>query len=514
MLTLRHAELFLLAGIFAALPCVPANAEQVTFQQGAAIPELSVGSYAGTEDTMLILWAAGNNFGGREDFDVGNFNNSWSGRSLVRYDLTALADNYSQITDVTLRLTETTASYSPAGSGAVQVFQFADANAGWQEGSFVSGGAGNPAAGDSTWNHRNAPGTSWAGSGGAGTAGVDFVNTVVASTPYTTSTTGTFDLEFQSDVGFMKTWISGGTNAGFYLRNSVENATNRVNFYSSEHGTVSSRPALMIDYLAPVSSGPVQQGTIAHWTFDDVVGAVGVEDIVNGNNATLTNTNPLTVRASGQIGRALDLDGVNDYAITSAPGIGNGSSALTLSIWVNPDAKSNWDGFLTSTGTDFFGLQMDGDDAANQGQDFHFRAKSHALSTNVDVPLNEGSHVVGVWESGAFMSLYLNGELIGHTTSVPSGLVNVNQWVIGSDRLLLNDGGRYFNGLLDDAALWNRALSALEVESLYVAGLAGINASHAELVPEPQSMALLLLGACAGLGICRRARSKARRRER
>jgi len=71
-------------------------------------------------------------------------------------------------------------------------------------------------------------------------------------------------------------------------------------------------------------------------------------------------------------------------------------------------------------------------------------------------------------------------------------------WYLGSDRLI---GGRWFDGLIDDTGIWDRALSVHEIQQLYYGGLQGIDLAHASIVdvPEPATM-MLLTAAVGGLG--------------
>lgn len=242
------------------------------------------------------------------------------------------------------------------------------------------------------------------------------------------------------------------------------------------------------------SSTSIQtDGMIAHWTFDQAPYSPLANDSKNSNNATLTNMTPASDWVTGKIGGALDFDGTNDYAITG-PNIGDGATALTLSVWVKADSTSDWDGFLTSSGPTFFSLQMD-NTVTTPGHDIHFRALGAALDTDSAIPIGEWVHYAGVWESGTAFEIYENGVLIA-SDAAPSGVVDVDNWYLGRDREI---AGRYFDGQLDDAALWTRALTEYEILGLYQDGLAGLNASQATpVVPEPSA---IMLAACGLMGL-------------
>lgn len=237
-------------------PAPSTFAQTAVFQNGTTAPFVG-GTYTGVQDTMLLNNLGGqtdNNFGARTDLDVGTFSGSNSARhALLRFDLTSMAGQYSTITGVTLRLTfsDTLASFNITTSNTVEVHQVSAANTGWIEG---AGSSTVGTGGESTWDYRNQGGStaSWAGSGGASTPGVDFLATTVASTPWSGSPAvgTTFDLVF-TDTTFFTDWIS-GINSGLFLGDATENVSgeNRINFYSSEFGTVAFRPQLIVSYTA------------------------------------------------------------------------------------------------------------------------------------------------------------------------------------------------------------------------------------------------------------------------
>jgi hypothetical protein len=478
-------------------------AATVTFQQGANTALLGVTAYAGTDDAMLIQWYTNGNFGGRADFDVGQ-NGASVAHSLIRFDLSALHDRVETINSVTLRLSETAASYSPAGSGTVELYQLAAANTGWIEG---TSSGGTPATGWVTWNNRAEATSPWAGSAGASTAGVDYVNTLLASAPYTTSTTGTFDLTLSGDLSFVKSWAQGGTNAGFYLKEATGASTNRINFYSSENGTAANRPMLIIDYT-PRQPGYVQQGMIGHWHFDQPAGNTQAYDSVNANSAALTGMDATTDWTSGAIGNALDFDGSNDQA-TASVGQAAGATELTMSIWAkraagNQDHAGLWI-HRVGTSADVTGFNV----AVNSSNKVQFRIMGTGLdSPNGDFPADgQWHHLVGTWKAGQFMRLYIDGDLVSSSTVAPSGgLTASDLWRFGFDPAAST---RYFAGQLDDGALWSRALSQMEVQWLYESGLKGLDAALAT-VPEPGSFVLLALGGFAGLLVFGRRKNRAR----
>lgn len=247
------------------------HADIVIFQDGATTPFLG-GTYSGTRDTMLYSNGGGyfnsttDNRGIVPSFDVGNagaLGTDANRRAIIKFDISSLAGQYTTINSVTLRLT---ASGNVAGSQTINLFRLADANANWAEGSGGGGATYGPEdAGGSTWAYKlqdtypnEFSGTQWAGggttgsaNGGAGVAGVDYINSSLASFIYNTTNGAsgqTVDFVF-NDLSFINQWVT-GTNAGLILRQAVENTSTQqlVGFNSREATTQSLRPQLIINY--------------------------------------------------------------------------------------------------------------------------------------------------------------------------------------------------------------------------------------------------------------------------
>jgi hypothetical protein len=89
------------------------------------------------------------------------------------------------------------------------------------------------------------------------------------------------------------------------------------------------------------------------------------------------------------------------------------------------------------------------------------------------IPTGALSHVVGIWTSNQ-MALYINGNLSG--TEVLSETPDYSRWPyaaigVNSGDIPYHDN---YGGLIDDLAIYNRALSAQEISELYEFFVLGI----------------------------------------
>jgi autotransporter-associated beta strand protein len=200
-------------------------------------------------------------------------------------------------------------------------------------------------------------------------------------------------------------------------------------------------------------------GLRAYYPFSELSGST-IDDVSPSDfNATAnggvgygnTSQNPL-------LGTALSFNGSNAYLSTaSATALGlNGS--FTASAWINAADTS---GDKTIFGTD----------AASTNIGLHLvirNGKMHMGFHGNDTPgvqaisANTWYHVTWRYDAATQeQTIFVNGaqdaKTGGHAPFAGTGTVNIGRW----------NSGNYFNGLIDEAAIFNRALTDAEIAGLY-----------------------------------------------
>lgn len=224
-------------------------------------------------------------------------------------------------------------------------------------------------------------------------------------------------------------------------------------------------------------------GLVGLWSFNgpDISGTTAYDRSGSGNNGTLTNG---PTAAAGISGQALSFDGSNDLVSAGSPVTLDNLTNLSVSFWANPDAipasnDPNLVGKISVGFTSGWGAQACDTSAANcsgasDNISFvrHFATNPGRWRTPADsLPAGTWSHVV-VTHDGTTNAptIYVNGVSQALTTvQTPSGSLTSdasNDLIIGN----VSDASDPFDGKIDEVRVYNRALSATEIESLYRLG--------------------------------------------
>jgi hypothetical protein len=230
---------------------------------------------------------------------------------------------------------------------------------------------------------------------------------------------------------------------------------------------------ILIAGLSMVSCDSVLaiDGMISYWRLDEGSGstaydAMGVNDgAINGPQWTV-----------GVVRNALAFDGLDDYVVLPDSPSLSPTSALTLESWIRPH-----DLF-----TDQHIISTAGPGPSPFGHDYYIRLVDQGLEFRInDVPFfvrdavtqaDEWLHVAATYDQNQGLRIiYLNGtELIRASFSSP---INTGHtWTtigLNARRLAFGDLFRAFNGIIDEVAIYDRALTAAEVQEHYRNGLNG-----------------------------------------
>jgi len=220
---------------------------------------------------------------------------------------------------------------------------------------------------------------------------------------------------------------------------------------------------------APATAAPTDPGLaalVAYYPFEG-----DAKDIAGkGYNGTLVNDPTFTDSKVG-LGRALSLDGVNDFVELPIGNLISTLTSATISAWINfaTSSTGSWVRvFDFGTGTTVY-MFLSPRQGTTGTMRFAITTTSNTGESGVNSPrvLSAGWHHVAVVIDGTArtLRLYLDGESVasGTTTVLPKDLGVTTQNWLGRSQWSA-DG--YYQGLIDDFRIYNKALSAGEVRYL------------------------------------------------
>ncbi|MCP4257865.1 MAG: LamG domain-containing protein [Planctomycetes bacterium] len=221
--------------------------------------------------------------------------------------------------------------------------------------------------------------------------------------------------------------------------------------------------------LVMVSS--VSAGLVAHWQFDEGSGTTAVDSSGNGHDGTLQG-DPQWV--AGMIGSgALSFDGSDGLVDVGHDESLSMTDELTITVWVNVNDLSTYYFLVCKQASGTAGDNYPGNyefrTEANTGalQFGHQEAEGEQYTfytSETSITAEQWYHVAVSFTKEEFVEFYIDGVPAGSSEQLINfGVLNDEPVRIGGRK----DGYSFFNGILDDIRLYDRALSAVQIQKLY-----------------------------------------------
>lgn len=267
------------------------------------------------------------------------------------------------------------------------------------------------------------------------------------------------------DVGFQYKTLSSGTwsHTGWISKNTA-------GIYSYTHPLLSSNTTYQVKaqvrYGVTILTGEQRSfttntGPIAFYQFNEGTGSTALDSI--GDHTGTINGATWT---TGIDEEALSFDGVDDYITVNNAVDLNPTSALSLTAWVkwtiDPETGTQWASIINKNGDGQYRLQHN---QRNTKFEFAIRTSSgNKWVESLTTPQQDTWYfVVGTYD-GSTVRIYVNGVL-EQSTSHTGYLLTSTSPVNIARRAISND--RYFNGVIDEVSIWNKALSSTEIKEYY-----------------------------------------------
>jgi VCBS repeat-containing protein len=203
-----------------------------------------------------------------------------------------------------------------------------------------------------------------------------------------------------------------------------------------------------------------------------------------GNHASLAAADSFVI---GQIGQALSLDGSTQYATVPDHASLDLTTGMTLAAWIRPGVAGTQDLIKKATNGAVNGYELTLAQPASSSGPQRVFARINQVTSGDTFRVNstqmyptDGTwwHVAATYD-GSTIRLYINGQLDA-SVAAPGPIATNNLPVsIGAE----SSGARKYTGLIDDARIYNTALSASEIAAL--AGVAPNDPPDAPTINSP-----------------------------
>jgi chitodextrinase len=212
--------------------------------------------------------------------------------------------------------------------------------------------------------------------------------------------------------------------------------------------------------------GAAVPGLVAAYSFDDGSGTSVTDSSGAGNAGTITGA---VWTAAGKFGPALSFDGTSDWVtVPDAPSL-DLSGPETLEAWVNPSTLGAVRRTVVgkeNTTELAYGLYANTGMSTTAGG-FGLDAVSETIVRGeIQLPLNAWSHLAFTYD-GSTLRLYENGVQVSSLAWSGAPPLSGQALRIGGNA----PKGEYFAGKIDEVRVYNRALSASEVQSDMTTGI-------------------------------------------
>jgi hypothetical protein len=241
----------------------------------------------------------------------------------------------------------------------------------------------------------------------------------------------------------------------------------------------------------------VRAALVNRWAFEepDGTGAPQVLDSVGGNHGTFSSMSDAN-RSSDLPTNAQSLNSTRSLSF----GGGASNDAVNLASQISLAHNANWTVATwykgTESGVNTFNTSVGGVLLGRDNNDIYANFVIHngkasyvhysggawqQFSSTTSVNDNQWHHLAIVHYSNSTAQIYVDGVLEGFDNNTA---LDIPTFPFRIDNMMFGYNGRYTQGMLDDARVYNHSLSNLEIK---------------ELLPEPGAMSLIAMVAMVGV---------------
>jgi len=247
---------------------------------------------------------------------------------------------------------------------------------------------------------------------------------------------------------------SAGNTGSASINVTLDTVAPKITIVSPVEGaTVNSSPVEVtytVDGESAISLSR-EESLWAYYNFEEGSGTVANDSSVNKRNGTIYGDATYT---TGKKGKGLKCDGTNDYVEIGDIDL---SDAFTLSAWIKASSFGK-NMIIGKTWETYQLLVKDG------GTIVVSRNSANAISYRASLATNTWYHIVATFDTTNGTVLYVDGNEVATSGNTSVTTKNDVATKIGATGWTAQD---YFNGIVDEVRIFNRALTSGEVYDLF-----------------------------------------------
>ena len=265
---------------------------------------------------------------------------------------------------------------------------------------------------------------------------------------------GIAGVQFQLDGGalgaerttapYVMTWSTTGTANGAHTLTAVA------------RDAAGNRTSASLDVVVS-NTAQAPGGLVAAYGFNETSGVQVIDASSQNNTGTLSSATRSTI---GKFGGALSFNGTSAWVtVPDAPSL-ELTTGMTLEAWVNPTTLTAWRTVILKETTGGLAYSLYAANSASRAAGFVHIGSDIAVNGTTAMPLNTWTHLAVTYD-GATLRMFVNGSEVSSVALTGAAVVSSGALRIGGNSVW----GEYFKGLIDEVRVYNRALTAAEIQT-------------------------------------------------
>ena len=208
--------------------------------------------------------------------------------------------------------------------------------------------------------------------------------------------------------------------------------------------------------MNPSPAGAQTPGLVAAYAFDEGSGTTVADASGNNNNGTITAA---TWTTAGKFGNALAFNGTSARVTVPNAASLQLTTGMTLEAWVFPTGSlTSWRSVVDKT-VDGYYLMASTDQSNRPGVGGTWTGGNQNVAAPTVLTINTWTHLAATFD-GATVRLFVNGvQVASQAQTTPLATTP------GTLQMGANSYGEFFAGRIDEVRIYNRALSATEIQT-------------------------------------------------